>query len=338
MSKSILERVIKSLAEQFKYNKWKNTNSAIEWFENITNKHCTLMQFDIKEFYSSITEEILDTETTFAKSHSNINNVELRTIKHCRKFLLFSNNEVWKKKSTDSCFDVNMCSYRGAVTYCPYKMSNDKLLYVHTLSNHPPRIIRQLPFSINERLCNNSSNQTVFESAKLEYQETLRKSGTYCPYKKSNGKLLYVHTLSNHPPRIIRQLPFSINERLCNNSSNQTVFESAKLEYQETLRKSGTYCPYKKSNDKLLYVHTLSNHPPRIIRQLPLSINERLCNNSSNQTVFELAKLEYQETLRKSGYKSTLKYKPKNTSGKNKKEVEILYVSINHLAKITPQT
>ena len=95
MSKSILERVIKSLVEQFKYNKWKNTNNAIEWFEKITNKHhCTLMQFDIKEFYSSITEEILDTGILFAKSHSNINNVELRTIKHCRKFLLFSNNEV----------------------------------------------------------------------------------------------------------------------------------------------------------------------------------------------------------------------------------------------------
>ena len=28
----------------------------------------------------------------------------------------------------------------------------------------------------------------------------------------------------------------------------------------------GTYRPYKKPNDKLLYVHTLSNHPPQIIR------------------------------------------------------------------------
>ena len=28
-----------------------------------------------------------------------------------------------------------------------------------------------------------------------------------------------------------------------------------------TLR-NGTYCPYKKPNDKLLYIHSLSNHPP----------------------------------------------------------------------------
>ena len=84
-------------------------------------------------------------------------------------------------------------------------------------------------------------------------------------------------------------------------------------------------------------MHTLSNHLPQIIRQLPLSINERLCNNSSNETAFESTKLEYQEALTKNGYNSTLKYKPKNTSGKNR-NVEILYGSIRHLAKMSPRT
>ena len=67
-----------------------------------------------------------------------------------------------------------------------------------------------------------------------------------------------------------------------------------------------------------LHVHTLLNHPPQIMRQLPLSINEKLYKNSSNETVFELTKSEYQETLRKNGYKSLLKYKPKNTHKKEK--------------------
>ena len=31
----------------------------------------------------------------------------------------------------------------------------------------------------------------------------------------------------------------------------------------------GTYKPYKKSNDQLLYVNASLNHPPRIIKQLP---------------------------------------------------------------------
>lgn len=65
-------------------------------------------------------------------------------------------------------------------------------------------------------------------------------------------------------------------------------------------------------------VHTLPNQPPQISRQPPLSISERLCNNSSNETWFESTKLECRETIRKTGYKFSLKCKPKNTPEKNR--------------------
>ena len=42
---------------------------------------------------------------------------------------------------------------------------------------------------------------------------------------------------------------------------------------------NGTYSPYKKPNDQLLYVHTSSNHPSQIINMLPKSINDRLSKN-----------------------------------------------------------
>ena len=45
--------------------------------------------------------------------------------------------------------------------------------------------------------------------------------------------------------------------------------------------------PCKKPIVKLLHVHTLSSHPPQIIRELLISVNERWCNTSSNQPVFE---------------------------------------------------
>ena len=35
----------------------------------------------------------------------------MRIIKHCRKSLLYNNQEPWKKKNTDSCFDLIMGSY-----------------------------------------------------------------------------------------------------------------------------------------------------------------------------------------------------------------------------------
>ena len=66
----------------------------------------------------------------------------------------------------------------------------------------------------------------------------------------------------------------------------------------------GTYKPYKKPNDQLLYVNTSSNHPPGIIKQLPISVNNRLSNNSSNQQDFDMSKGEYEKALRESGYKN----------------------------------
>ena len=62
--------------------------------------------------------------------------------------------------------------------------------------------------------------------------------------------------------------------------------------------------PYKKQNDQLLYVNTSSNHPPQVIKQLPISTSNRLSNNSSNKQVFYISKGEYEKALRKSGYKN----------------------------------
>ena len=57
---------------------------------------------------------------------------------------------------------------------------------------------------------------------------------------------------------------------------------------------SETYRPYRKPNDKLLYIHSSLN---QIIKQLPNSISERLSNNSSNQEIFNTAKVEYKDPL-----------------------------------------
>ena len=65
-----------------------------------------------------------------------------------------------------------------------------------------------------------------------------------------------------------------------------------------------TYKPNKKSNDQLLYINASSNHPPQIIKQLPISISNRLSNNCSNKQIFNMSKGEYEKALRKSGYKN----------------------------------
>ena len=109
VSKSILENINQHLVKLLHVNQWKNSASVIEWFWNIEDKkNCTFIKFDIREFYPSITKTILDKALLFAKQHHDMSNDNIRLIKHCRKSLLFSNNDAWKRKQTESCFDVIM--------------------------------------------------------------------------------------------------------------------------------------------------------------------------------------------------------------------------------------
>ena len=65
---------------------------------------------------------------------------------------------------------------------------------------------------------------------------------------------------------------------------------------------NGIYKPYKKPNDRLLYINKSSNHPPQIINQLPKLISDRLSRKSSNKEVFNTSKGEYEKALKRSGY------------------------------------
>ena len=50
----------------------------------------------------------------------------------------------------------------------------------------------------------------------------------------------------------------------------------------------GTYKPYS-----LQYIHKESNHPTNIIKQISITIETRLSNHSSNETVFRHAVEDY---------------------------------------------
>ena len=63
---------------------------------------------------------------------------------------------------------------------------------------------------------------------------------------------------------------------------------------------NGTYQPYKKPNDRLLYIHSLSNHPQNVIKQILNSIQNTLLKNSSNEEIFNTAKCVYEEALKNS--------------------------------------
>ena len=76
---------------------------------------------------------------------------------------------------------------------------------------------------------------------------------------------------------------------------------------------NGSYKPYKKPNDALLYINKNSNHPPQIIKELPKIISDRFSRNSSNADIFNSSKEEYKTALKNSRYKNfDFKYAAEN--------------------------
>ena len=75
----------------------------------------------------------------------------------------------------------------------------------------------------------------------------------------------------------------------------------------------GTYKPYRKPDDETNYVHVESDHPPTILKQLPIAVEKRISDLSANEEIFNNAKNYYQEALKKSGYSYQIKYNPTTT-------------------------
>ena len=87
----------------------------------------------------------------------------------------------------------------------------------------------------------------------------------------------------------------------------------------------GSYRPYRKPDDETCYIHVDSDHPPNIIKQVPLAIERRLSELSSSEQIFNESKAYYQDALVKSGHKHTLTYKPPTNEGKRKRSRKIIW-------------
>ena len=98
VAKIIVENINKTVREKLHCNQWRNTSNVIDWFQNITNKeNCIFIQFDIEEFYPSITNHLLLKVIEHAKLYNSITQQELDIILHARKSLLFSKINLGRK-------------------------------------------------------------------------------------------------------------------------------------------------------------------------------------------------------------------------------------------------
>ena len=76
-----------------------------------------------------------------------------------------------------------------------------------------------------------------------------------------------------------------------------------------------------KPNNKLSYVHQQGNHPPALLKNIPLNISKRLTSISSSKEVFDESIAVYQKALTESGYDHKLTYNPPQEKAlKNKRK------------------
>jgi len=100
-----------------KANGWKTTSSVLQWFKTLPNKNrCAFITFDVAEFYPSIPETLLERALDFAANYVTICDDDRHIILQAKQSLLFNNGSPWRKRNTDTLFDVTMGSYDGAET------------------------------------------------------------------------------------------------------------------------------------------------------------------------------------------------------------------------------
>ena len=254
ISKQILEKVNSVVRDKSGLQQWKNTKSTLDWFINLQQKQSlNFIQFDIKDFYPSINEDLLLNAINFARQFIDISDEQQNIIFSCRRSILVHSGDTWEKVINKN-FDVTQGSYDGAEV-CELVglfllsqlvhlnvnvgLYRDDGLAVVKLTNRQSEQLKQQLHDIFDQfgltiLIEPNKKIVDFLDVTLDLKHC-----EYRPYIKPNNKPLYVHVKSNHPPSILKNIPSSIQKRLSVNSSNEQIFNNAIPIYQEALEESG---------------------------------------------------------------------------------------------------
>jgi hypothetical protein len=270
IAKKILENVVNVVKSATKLSLWKSTSDVITWYKEAENKDkCSFIEFDVVEFYPSITEYLLKAAIEWVKTITDISEEEVKVVMQAKRSLLSSKGQIWTKQGEP--FDVTMGSYDGAET-C--EVVGLYLLSQMVTLNVAPGLYRDDGLV----LCKGTPSQIEKTKKKIE-----------AIYRKNNLKITIVAN-----SKIVNFLDVTFNLNTCE------------------------YCPYMKPGNTPLYIHMDSNHPPSIVKNIPLSINRRLSSISSNKEAFDRAKKPYQDALMKSGYTHILSYEEVTVGSKKR--------------------
>ena len=107
-------------------NLWRNSYDTIEWFRKMKNKSkATFMQFDIIDFYPSITKNTLIDSINYARKYVDITKEQYDIILASRKTVPENNGSTCVKSGSDN-FDVPM----GGGVYDSSQIADLVVLYI----------------------------------------------------------------------------------------------------------------------------------------------------------------------------------------------------------------
>ena len=270
IAKKILENIVVEVKTKLKLTQWKNSEEVIDWFKAIENKkNKKFIQFDIDNYYASVTPELWDKTLDWAQSKVDITQQQRKILTESKKNFLFHRNTLWAKKGENN-FDVCMGAWDGAESTDLVGLY--LLSQLEEIENFSPGLYRddgsgeyqgtprqgeKLKQKIVEVFNKNGLKVTITANLKrMEFLDVLLdlEDGTFRPYIKPGDKPVYVSSLSNHPPAVLKNLPVGINKRLSRLSATKEIFDQTAPLYQAELDRNG-------------YNHKLQFEPPETIKK-----------------------------------------------------------------------
>ena len=261
VSKVILERVNKEIRRKLGLNQWQSSNEALEWFHRIPqhdSKEMKFIQCDITNFYPSISENLMKKALVWAANYTYLSELAIEVIMHSRRTVLFDGKHTWCKRDNPK-FDIGQGSFDGAESSELIGLFMiDQVVNVHEVlpkdhfglyrddilgvdSGGGPKIERdkkkivKIFKDLGLHITTEATTRRVhFLDFVLDLDKKIHK-----PFQKPNSNIVYVNQKSNHPPKVLANIPKGVENRLVKLSSNKECFDEEKGAFQKALNVAG---------------------------------------------------------------------------------------------------
>ena len=205
-------------------------------------RQSAFIEFDVESFYPSISPNLVRNTINWARGILNITDKEIEIIEaSCHNFL-FNGGIPWEKVKYGE-HDVTMGSYSGAelcefvglfilyqlrdVNINPILYRDDGLL----LCNSSPKDNHKTGLKIIEIFKRNDLDIKLLDNRKITNFLDLTldlNTHSYRIYVKENNFPLYVHSQSNHPQSILKNIPLDVERRVSNLCMTEQIFNECK--------------------------------------------------------------------------------------------------------------